>query len=194
MRRLANVTLSRLLLPPFILALVLAALPFTGSQKAYACPFVFTDQLVANSDLIFVGSVHAIDGDILRFDVERYFKGSGPFGVSVHWIKTDELSATFPGYWKQSGEAVLVFAYQESDGGYYTTSCSRNRPVDPEILGTADVEAITGPGVLPDDVTPRDAPAEPNVSTPWAVILPIAFAIPLAVLVVPALLRRRGGH
>ncbi len=53
-----------------------------------------------------------------------------------------------------------------------------------------------GDGLVPEpgEAPPQDEPAEPNESTPWAVILPIAFAIPLAVLVVPALLRRRGGH
>jgi hypothetical protein len=31
-------------------------------------------------------------------------------------------------------------------------------------------------------------------STPWAVVLPLAFIIPLAVLIVPAFFLRRGGH
>ncbi len=51
-----------------------------------------------------------------------------------------------------------------------------------------------GPAAQPGEAPPQDEPAEPTASTPWAIILPIAFAIPLAVLVVPALLRRRAGH
>ena len=183
----------RLLLPPFILAFVLAVLPFTGSQTAHACPLIFIDQQVESSELVFTGAVRTIDGENLLFDVERYFKGSGPSGVSVHWVKTDELSATIPEHWKQSGTEVLVFAYQESDGAYYTTSCSGNRPVDLQILGTAEAEALTGPGHAPETVAPHDEPAE-DASTPWAIILPLAFAIPLAVLLVPSFLRRRSGR
>ncbi len=61
-------------------------------------------------------------------------------------------------------------------------------PVLPEDSG--------GDGLAPQpgEAPPQDGPTEHTESTPWAVILPLAFAIPLAVLIVPALLRRRGGH
>ena len=61
-------------------------------------------------------------------------------------------------------------------------------PVSPDDSGG------DGLGSQPGDTPPQEEPAEPGASTPWAIILPIAFAIPLAVLVVPALIRRRGGH
>ncbi len=76
-----------------------------------------------------------------------------------------------------------------SDGGTVVgEALPEDVPVSSEDSG-GDV-----PAAQPGEAPPQDEPAEPNESTPWAIILPIAFAIPLAVLVVPALLLRRGGR
>jgi hypothetical protein len=66
-----------------------------------------------------------------------------------------------------------------------------------EGAGTAEaatVAAADGP-LAGDVIVSQDAGPEDGQTkdTPWAVILPLAFGIPLAVLVVPAFLRRGGG-
>ncbi|MCH8052264.1 MAG: hypothetical protein IIC86_09630 [Chloroflexi bacterium] len=61
-------------------------------------------------------------------------------------------------------------------------------PVSPED------SAGDGPASQPGDTPSHDEPTDHTESTPWAVVLPLAFAIPLAVLFVPAFLRRRAGH
>jgi hypothetical protein len=65
-----------------------------------------------------------------------------------------------------------------------------------EGSGTAEAAAVAAAdGPLAGDViVSQDAqPEDHTEDTPWAVILPLAFGIPLAVLVVPAFLRRGGG-
>jgi hypothetical protein len=67
--------------------------------------------------------------------------------------------------------------------------------------GTGSVEAATvvSIDVLPvdGDIVAQEEPAEDEATedTPWAVVLPLAFGIPLAVLLLPAFLRKRSlGH
>jgi len=169
--------------------LLFASLPFVASQRAYACPWVPTEQLVEGSALVFVGTIDEVDGEFVRFGVNRYLKGGGSSDVTIQWFAVDGRPSELPHLWL--GANRVIFAYLGPDGAYATTDCWG----DMAAASITNVEAITGPGVPPDGAPPQEEPAEPDgASTPWAIILPIAFAIPLAVLIVPALLRRRGGH
>ena len=128
------------------------------------------------------------------FGVQRYYKGTGSAEVSV----SDPIGGNACSYFSDGGAGggtFLVFARDVGDG-YATGLCAGNASSDsPDYnASVAEVEALTGPASQPGDTPSHDEPAEHTESTPWAVILPLAFAIPLAVLFVPALLRRRGGH
>ncbi|MCH7810168.1 MAG: hypothetical protein IH863_06285 [Chloroflexi bacterium] len=194
MRKLATVTLTRLLPLPIVFALLFA--PLQASDTAYACSCASTTILerVEQSQLVFVGTFDRLEGASPVFGVQRYYKGTGSAEVSV----SDPIGGNACSYFSDGGAGggtFLVFARDVGDG-YATGLCAGNASSDsPDYnASVAEVEALTGPGVPPDDVTPQDEATEGDASTPWAVILPLAFAIPLAVLVVPAFLRRRGGH
>ena len=192
--------MKRRLLPlPILFALLFAPLQ-TASDTAYACSCISqtAEERVEESDLTFVGKIVRFEGAWPVFAVERYHKGSG----SVELIVSDPVGGGAGcSYFDDDGLADderehLVFAYVGADG-YSTSLCSGNASEgNPGYdASVAEVASITGPGQPPDEAPPQDEPAEPDdKDTPWAIVLPIAFAIPLAVLVVPALIRRRGGH
>ncbi len=207
MRRLATATLSRLLPLPIVFALLFAPLQ-SASDTAYACSCIETtlEERVQSADVVAIGTVvslyedetiDGLGGGMLVdtdgvFAIDTYYKGSGPSEIAVD-DPPDGGTCGFVSGDSIGQEAVLFLELR--DGEYLTHLCAGTRifySTDDVLAGTiAGIEAITGPGVPPDDVTPED---EHTVSTPWAVVLPLAFAIPLAVLVIPAFLRRRGGH
>lgn len=208
MTMLSTAALSRLLPLPIVLALLFAPLQ-TLSDTAYACSCLpqTVEERVEGSDLAFVGKIVRFEGAWPVFAVERYYKGSGSAEVSV----SDPLGGGASCSYFDEGGVVdeereyLVFARYAGDYGYSTSLCSGN--VSSDIAhydaAVAEVASITGPGQPPDGSPPQASPPpeEPEApeddhteSTPWAVVLPLAFAIPLAVLVIPAFLRRRGGR
>jgi len=110
---------------------------------------------------------------------------SSPAGCASFALGEIEASFWPDGMLQQRYDAIKLI----SDGGTVVEEAPpQDVPVSPEDSGG------DGPAAQPGEAPPKDEPAEPGASTPWAVILPIAFAIPLAVLVVPALIRRRTGH
>ncbi len=212
--------MKRRLLPlPFVFALLFAPL-HTASDTAYACSCIQTtvEDRVQAADIVAIGTVISVYEDQtaegsesgLFVDVDgvvrvsAYYKGSGPSEIAVD-DPPDGGTCGIIGDDSVGREAVLFL--ELSDGEYLTHLCAGSQIIygDEGVLaGTiAAIEAVTGPGQPPDDSPPQaspppeepEAPEEEHTeSTPWAIILPLAFAIPLAVLVVPAILRRRGGH
>jgi hypothetical protein len=203
MRTLATATLPI----PIVLALLFAPLQ-TLSGTAYACSCIETtvEERVQSADVVAIGTVVSLyedetteDGIFVDMDgvvrVSAYYKGSGPSEIAVDDPAHEGVCGII-GDDSVGREAVLFL--ELSDGEYLTHLCAGSQffsSTDDFLSETiAAIEAVTGPGVPPDDVTPQDEATDGNASTPWAIILPLAFAIPLAVLVVPAFLRRRGGH
>ena len=207
MRRLANVKLLRLLPLPVVFALLFA--PLQASNTAYACSCAETtvEERVQSADVVAIGTVvslyedETIDGlGLVDIDavvsLSHYYKGSGPSEVAVDDPPNGGVCGII-GEGSAGREAVLFLTLD--DGEYLTHLCAGTQffnSTDHFLAETiAAIEAVTGPGVPPDDVTPQDEATDGNASTPWAIILPLAFIIPLAVLIVPAFfLRRRGGH
>ena len=193
---------------PIVLALLFAPLQ-SASHTAYACSCLSqtVEESVQAADVVALGTVvslyedETID-DLGLVDIDAvvsmstYYKGSGPHEIAVD----DPANGGVCGLIDEGSvgrEAVLFLTLD--DGEYMTHLCAGTQffsSTDDFLAETiAAIEAVTGPGVPPDDLTPNDEPTEHTESTPWAVILPLAFIIPLAVLVVPAFfLRRRGGH
>jgi hypothetical protein len=65
---------------------------------------------------------------------------------------------------------------------------------DTGTVYAATVAGVDAPAADGTSIT-QDAETDDEKDTPWAVVLPIAFAIPLATLLVPAFLRKRtAGH
>jgi hypothetical protein len=204
MRTLATATLPI----PIVLALLFAPLQ-TLSGTAYACSCIETtvEERVQSADVVAIGTVVSLyedetteDGIFVDMDgvvrVSAYYKGSGPSEIAVD-DPADEGVCGIIGDDSVGREAVLFL--ELSDGEYLTHLCAGSQIIhgDEDVLAEtiAAIEAVTGPGQPPDGSPPHDEPTEHTASTPWAVILPLAFAIPLAVLIVPAFfLRRRGGH
>ncbi len=209
------ISVRRLLPLPMIFGLLFAPL-LTTSDTAYACSCAPTtvEERVERSDVVAIGTVISLyedettdgsgGGFIVDMDgvvsVDTYYKGSGPPEIAVddpaHGGTCGIIGPDTVGL-----DAVLFLNL--SDGAYVTGLCHGSRFFDegssPALI-IADIEAVTGPGQPPEGPPPQaspppEEPAEHTESTPWAIVLPLAFAIPLAVLFVPAFLhRRRGGH
>ena len=212
--------MKRRLLPlPIVFALLFAPLQ-TASDRAYACSCAPTtvEERVLSADVVAIGTLTSLyedrmtvpfkDGEIGIVDadgvfaIDTYYKGSGPSDIAVD-DPPDGGTCGFVSSDSVGREAVLFL--ELSDGEYVTHICAGSHFIygdqDFRAETIAGIEAVTGPGQPPDGPPqaspPQEEPESPEdehaVSTPWAVILPIAFAIPLAVLFVPAFLRRRGG-
>ncbi|HEY5624987.1 MAG TPA: hypothetical protein VIT93_00710 [Dehalococcoidia bacterium] len=185
--------MKRRLLPlPIVFALLFAPLQ-NMSDTAYACSCAGTsvEGGVEQSHLVFVGTFVRLEELNPVFSVDRYYKGSGPAEVSV----TDPVGEGACSYFPDGGSGggtYLVFA-REVEDGYATSLCSGNaaQGTPSYDAAVAEVTSITGPGQPPDGSLQEEA--DHTEDTPWAIILPLAFAIPLAVLFIPAFLRRRGG-
>ncbi|MCH7953878.1 MAG: hypothetical protein IIC25_08315 [Chloroflexi bacterium] len=110
---------------------------------------------------------------------------SSPAGCSSFALGEIEASFWPDGMLQQRYDAIKFI----SGGGTVVEEAPpEDVPVSPED------SAGDGPASQPGDTPSHDEPTDHTESTPWAVILPLAFAIPLAVLFVPAFLRRRAGH
>ena len=185
--------MKRLLPLPIIFALLFA--PLQASDTAYACSCAQTtvEERVEESQLVFVGTLVRIEGANPVFGVQRYYKGSGLAELSVTDPVGDGAACSYFPDGGSGGGTFLVFARDVEDG-YATGLCDGNASAGTRSYdaAVAEVRSITGPGQPPDG-SPQEGD-DHTEDTPWAIILPLAFAIPLAVLFVPALLRRRGGH
>ena len=207
MTMLSTATLSRLLPLPIVFALLFAPLQ-SVSDTAYACSCVETTvgDRVHAADVVAIGTLvslyedETIDGlGIVDTDgvfaIDTYYKGSGPSEIAVD-DPPDGGTCGFVSGDSIGQEAVLFL--ELSDGDYVTHLCAGSNFIsgdeDFRAETIAAIEAVTGPGQPPVGSPPQDEPTEGDKSTPWAVILPLAFAIPLAVLIIPAFFRRRGGH
>ena len=113
------------------------------------------------------------------------------------------------------GDRYLLFLTTADGGTYAPDGCSSfgldesDSPLTDSAQQQYDAIKIISEGgtvvVLPvssDDsdgggsaAQPQDEPSEESLATPWAVVLPLAFLIPLAVILVPAfIIRRHGSH
>ena len=202
-------TLTTATLPiPIVLALLFAPLQ-SVSNTAYACSCLLqtVEESVQAADVVAIGTVVSLYEDetiddlgIVDLDavvsMSNYYKGSGPSEVAVD----DPANGGVCGIIDEGSngrEAVLFITLD--DGQYTTDLCTGTQffsSTDDFLAETmAEIEAVTGPGQPPDGSPPQAEPTEADASSPWAVILPLAFIIPLAVLIVPAFfLRRRGSH
>ncbi len=215
-------TATRLIPLPIVFALLFAPLQ-TASDTAYACSCIQTtvEERVQAADVVAIGTLVSLyedrttvfltDGETEIYDmdgffaIDTYYKDPGPSEIAVD----DPFGGGTCGFVSSVSlgqEAILFLTL--SDGEYLTGICAGSHFIsgdqDSRAETIAAIEAVTGPGQAPEasqapEVSPpQEEPESPEdehtESTPWAVILPIAFAIPLAVLFIPAILRRRGGH
>ncbi len=200
--------MRRLLPLPVVFALLFVPLQsLSGTVYACSCIETTVEERVQSSDVVAVGTVLSVyedqtagSGDGMFADVDglvrvsTYYKGSGPSEIAVDDPPSGGTCGVI-GSDSVGPEAVL---FLELSGGEYGTSlCAGTQfygddGVSAQVI--AGIEAVTGPGVAPEGPPPQDEPAEHAEGTPWEIVLPLAFAIPLAVLFVPAFVRRRGGR
>ena len=200
--------MKRFLLP--LVAVTIASLLLPSLNPAYACSCaaLTPEQYVDNADIIVIGTVVRLietteefptpeekpDGQIPDVDaavqVERYLKGSGPAEIEVD----DPPSGGTCGFLEQAslGERYLLFLTGETSP-LQTHLCSGSMPLidTPHVQQfLQDVQAITGPGTLPQDSpVPSQSPADDGI--PW---LPIILGSTLgaaALAAASALLLRR---
>lgn len=218
MTMLSTATLSRLLPFPIVFGLLFAPLQ-TLSETAYACSCLqlSVEESVQAADVVAIGTVVSVyedqtteglgSGRLIDMDglvrVSTYYKGSGPHEIAVDDPPDSGTCGVITE--RDIGQEIILFLWLDA-GEYLTHLCSGSHFIygndDLRAAALAEIEAVTGPGQPPDGAPPQASPPqeepeapedERDESTPWVIILPLAFAIPLAVLVIPALIRRRGG-
>jgi hypothetical protein len=158
----------------------------TDQQSAAACSCVqrTTEQLVSDSELVFVGTIQSVVAENPVFAVEEYLKGSAGSPLTISDPTGDSAACSY--FPADASGKYLMFA--DASGAEYTTSlCSGNASfADPgtEAL-VAEVDALTEPGALPESggITPQEeSEDEQTEDLPWVPVLVLAFAIPAAVL------------
>ena len=212
----------RSLAAAFIIALLFA--PALDAPAALACTPDPDYNPVRDSDVVVLGRVsHWSEAEYGRFDsqydpirlevqVSRVFKGDVPQTLDLYEGRSLSREGGMNGWFGSSGTcgafnsdpAGQWFIFALGSGGSYDPSLFNTFHIGETLEGSQYENALAWlarhgegqPGFDLDGRSPGTvAPQEEHTKdTPWAIILPIAFAIPLAVLVVPAFLRRRGGH
>lgn len=177
----------RLLMRPFALAFVLAALAAAvvvhPPKPAYACSCMMPPQPLEARDqaqAVFSGTVSDVqpgkDGVLVTFDVARVWKGPDDARLTL----TTPGSSASCGVEFAPGEEYLVYGFVQ-DGQLSTNLCTRTAP----LANAADDITALGEGAAPAAGAPLgENPAEPAApaATPW---LPLALGA-AAVLAVAA--------
>jgi hypothetical protein len=151
---------------------------------------------VADSELVFEGSIQSFSAENPVFAVEQYYKGSAGSPLTISDPTGDSASCSY--FPNNATGRYLVFA--DASGAEFVTSlCSGNASfADPgtEAL-VAELETLTDPGSLPATGGEEDPSEEGETKDlPWVSILIIALVIPVAVLLIPSFLGKggSGGH
>ena len=214
MRRLVTVTLSLLL---SVAALYSSAAPVAACSCALVTETEEVRGVMEFYGLVVEGVIAPGQGDVaterIRFQPEVLYLGdvSDEIVLNQTWEQTlyyadsdaysvlgGDCSYSLIG---DSGDRYVLFLRAVENGTYAPAGCASFALGEIEGLPFASlqqrydaIKLISGGGIVVGEAPPEDVPTEHTESTPWAVVLPLAFAIPLAVLVVPAFLRRRGSH
>ena len=209
----------RSLVAAFVFALLFA--PALGVPAALACTPDPDYNPVRDSDIVVLGRVsHWVAAEYGKFDsqydpirlevhVSRVFKGEVPQTLDLYEGRSLRREGGVNGWFGYSGTCGAFNS--DPAGQWFIFALGSGGSYDPSIFNTFRIgEALDGsqyesalawlarhgegqPGFNLDGYPPGTVPPQ-DESTPWAVVLPLAFAIPLAVLFVPAFLRRRAGH
>ena len=176
------VLMMRRLLP---LSLMLALLIATGLRTPSAVLACLPDPNYdpwSDSTVIVLGQVvgqydAAYNVTAWNFEVSHVLKGDSPETIGLRPGLTDCDVAVHEGDWY-----ILAIHSDTLPGSF--------RPTQGKVFGIGDPrgsEEAVGTSWLEEHTQ--------DEGTPWAVILPLALGIPLATLLIPALLRRRSaGH
>jgi len=162
-----------------------SAVVLTGTLtkfELYSGPATFEregDRYIDNSDRF---------GDSAHFEVQRYLKGSGPMDVVIGEDRACGYDMS-----EFIGAEYIVFI-QVQDGRFMDSFCNGSGPIADAFRFTlAEVEAITGPGIAPDESLASALPPD-RAAVP---LLPVAVAAtvgPLAFLAAAAFVwGRKGG-
>lgn len=179
--------MKRIAWPLLLLALTaLLVAPLVSARPAAACSCAFSRlmEYVDHADVIFEGEVTRFENRWATFEVQSYFKGGGFSEVVVLDYPGD---CSFFAHDQPVSRTYVIFAYLDG-GEYRTNSCTGSFRPEATLTGVS-IEALrehTG-----QDISPSTLAEGPD--TPWWLILPLAFLIPAATLLVPAFYRRRGG-
>ena len=210
--------MKRFLLPLAAVAITGLLLP-AGLRPAYACScaLLSTEEYVNNADVIAIGTVVQLietaeqfppveeesDGIIPDIDavvsVERYLKGTGPAEIEVD----DPPSGGTCGIFEELSVGSRYLLFLTGTTSPFTTNlCSGSLPVEgpgrwtlavsEEFAANAlqEVQAITGPGTLPQNSPPpSQSPADDGI--PWLAIIIGSSLAAGALLAASALLLRR---
>jgi len=207
--------MKRLLVPITIVALIGLMWGRVAPAHACSCAVQPVAERLAFYSHVVVGTVTALtdDGELSYpdkdavFAVERYLKGSG-----AEEIVADDPVGDDCGFFGEAsvGQRYVLFLSNDDlfgnsdDGALYTHLCAGNEIASDALI--AEVEAVTGSGVPPDDGEPVPDPSTPvedvvplseETDDAEFPLLPVAVAATLGPLVLLAgavfVWRRKGG-
>jgi hypothetical protein len=192
-----------------VVVLAAAAIGVVALQapSALACPPMPNYNPIRDSDVVVLGRLEDSSGDTAasdtsRFDVSKVYKGDVPSKIDLRYVPpAGEHEAHLCEVHISDGWNLLALDLDAASGAY-EPSLYGTMPIGPELEGEIYVQSISwlnavGSGQLGFDANghppsaAQEESAEHDKDTPWAVVLPLAFGIPLAVLLIPAYLRRR---
>ncbi|MEX2598138.1 MAG: hypothetical protein WD533_00610 [Dehalococcoidia bacterium] len=161
MRRPMQIHLTWLAAPAALAIVLLIGAVQPPSAQALSCAMPTATGSIDRSDIVLVGTI-AEGGDLepegslgtgtsasATVEVERYLKGSGPSLVTVH-----SVTAAWAGGWNEDdiGQRWLFFLQGEGrELDEPACSGSTSLEHDNPWISLEEVEAITGPGVAPED-------------------------------------------
>jgi hypothetical protein len=199
--------MKRLLLPLTIIATAGILWGHVAPAHACSCAVQPVAERVAFYSHVVVGTVIGLTDDANEHSspdkdalvsVERYLKGSGADEI----VADDPVGGGDCGFFGEAsvGRRYVLFLgtddiFGNSDvGALYTHLCAGNEIASDALI--AEVEAVTGPGVPPDDVGAVPGPGTPSEEADGAdfPLLPVAVAAmlgPLGLLAGAAFVWRR---
>ncbi|HYE22101.1 MAG TPA: hypothetical protein VD998_00755 [Verrucomicrobiae bacterium] len=135
-----------------ILFLVLITLIPTGVSASCAGPFDIQDYRNM-ADTVAAGTIDGIFFDsYLKFQVERYYKGTGPETIAVRGRELGPDIFSSVDYELENGKTYLLFLKKIDGVSYRTNACAGNRKADTSntALFTREEALILGVGTAPD--------------------------------------------
>jgi hypothetical protein len=173
----------------------------TGPSTVGACMPHTTYDPLRDAEVVVVGHVtdEAVNADpyftstVWNFEVDGVIRGEAPESMLL-WREDPSYvgSSSCDAHIEEDGVYVLAFSAAFGSEYWDVPNVFSVARIDDRVPAESVVESWTARL----SAQAQEAEDEATEDTPWLIVLPLAFAIPLAVLLLPSLLARRrgGGH